>query len=330
MNVDFVSFISDADASPSSSRLHAGNHARLPHNHGHTVHSSSGDVSTLDLLARMYSSLPARHKLHERDFAPVHVSPSVIPTYLPSVRVWEYNTTRSAKDESLRLTRAEQDRDDDLLARGRRVGWWRWLSRFFSGTSARDLRAEFEATQQRDPNRLSSRHSPWRTNTYLTPLAYTQYYIPEEELERANKAARRVLKSSNGTDPGSIEPPRWSVEYTTLSTSEAAYRLLEQQSPFAGADNQNRSPSSHDPLLIPGLLPPPLQNLLATPPSAAKFHRVRRMLNKLDLTPYNGVLSAREGLTVGAWIDMAKWVSKKGAKRWEGFRLRMGVGSGEL
>lgn len=333
MNVDFVSFISDTDASSSSSSSlrSTGSHAHLLHAYTQGVHSSSGDVSTLDLLARMYSSLPARHKLHERDYAPVHVSPSVIPTYLPSVRVWEYNTTRGAKDESLRLTRAEQDRDVDL-ARAGHVGWRRWLVRLFSRSNKQVLRVESdpESLWQRDPNRFSSRHSPWRTNTYLTPLAYTQYYIPRDELERANKAAKRVLKSSNGTGSGSIEPPRWSVEYTTLSTSEAAARLLEKQSPFAGQVKGNHSTSSHDPLLIPDLLPPPLQNLLATPPSAAKFHRVRRMLNKLDLTPYNGVLSAREGLTVGAWIDMAKWVSKKGAKRWEGFRLRMGVGSGEL
>ncbi|GAA5977370.1 hypothetical protein JCM10908_004955 [Rhodotorula pacifica] len=312
MNVDFVSFLTDADTSSSSSR--AANASLAPVGGG-MYRPLANDLTLLAGLEKMYSSLPPKHKLKERDYVPIHVNPSVIPTYVPSVRIWEYNTTRSARDETVRRVRSGQD-GDDLPDQ---VGFFaRWTPPFM-----RPRRADTssERLSKRHPNRHSSRHSPSRSNSYLTPLAYTQYHIPHHELERANKAAKRVLKAGN--DTSSIEPPSWSIEYTTLSTSEAAARLL-------AAVSSAKKNGTKDPVLLPALLPQPLQTLLASPPSAAKLHRVRRMLRKLDLTPYNGVMSAREGLTVGAWIRMAKWVSEKGKDRWKGFRYRMGAGSGEL
>lgn len=343
MNVDFVSFISDADtpsssSSPTSHNRLASLAATAEDDNDEAIRPLANDLAILNGLEKMYSSLPPEHKLHERDYAPVHVNPSVIPTYLPSVRVWEYNTTRSARDETIARSRSEQD-DSGCDAPDTEPGFFaRWMPSFFlprrPSTVCHSERQQQQ--QQSRPDRHSSPHAPGRTNTYLTPLAYTQYHIPRHELERANKAARRlVLKQGNASSSSEeeeVEPPRWSVEYTTLSTSEAANRLLEAIPSRSDRGRAQPPPSRHaDPVLKPALLPPPLQNLLATPPSAAKFHRVRRLLRKLDLTPYNGVMSAREGLTVGAWIKMARWVSEEGQEeRWKSFRRRMGVGSGEL
>ena len=347
MNVDFVSFISDADtpslssSSPPTSRNSLVPPAAEEDDEG-AIRPLANDLAILNGLEKLYSSLPPEHKLHERDYVPVHVNPSVIPTYLPSIRVWEYNTTRSARDETIARSRSEQDYagcDAPDTEPGFLAGW---MPSFFSPRqppSPTVCHSERQQQQQRSrPDRHSSPHAPGRTNTYLTPLAYTQYHIPRHELERANKAAQQLLlmqgnASSSSSEEEEVEPPRWSVEYTTLSTSEAANRLLEAIPSQPNRGSELPPPSRHaDPVLKPALLPPPLQNLLATPPSAAKFHRVRRMLRKLDLTPYNGVISAREGLTVGAWIKMARWVSEEGQEdeRWKRFRQRMGVGSGEL
>lgn len=337
MNVDFVSFISDADTPSSSSRDRLTSPATAPaEDDPGTIRPLANDLAILNGLEKMYSSLPPDHKLAERDYAPVHVNPSVIPTYLPSVRVWEYNTTRSARDETMARSRSEQDYypgcngsevELDFFAR-----WMPFLRREHKTRPATVCHSVRLQQQQSRPDRHSSPHAPGRTNTYLTPLAYTQYHIPRHELERANKAARQVLlKQGNASSP-EVESPRWSVEYTTLSTSEAANRLLATTPSRANRGDRLAPSSRHgDPVLKPALLPLPLQNLLATPPSAAKFHRVRRLLHRLDLTPYNGVISAQEGLTVGAWIKMARWVSEKGQEdRWKSFRHRMGVGSGEL
>ena len=340
MNVDFVSFISDADTSSSSSPLASHNRlaslaATAEEDDEGAIRPLANDLAILNGLEKMYSSLPPEHKLEERDYAPVHVNPSVIPTYLPSVRVWEYNTTRSAREETIARSRSEQD-DAGCDAPDMEPGFFaRWMPSFFSprrpATVCHSERRQRQQQQSR-PDRHSSSHAPGRTNTYLTPLAYTQYHIPRHELERANKAARRLLNDGNASSL-EVEPPRWSVEYTTLSTSEAANRLLEAIPSQPNRGGELPPSRRHaDPVLEPALLPPPLQNLLAAPPCAAKFHRVRRMLRKLDLTPYNGVISAREGLTIGAWIKMARWVSEEGqaGDRWKSFRHRMGVGSGEL
>ncbi|GAA5864110.1 hypothetical protein JCM3774_006384 [Rhodotorula dairenensis] len=331
MNVDFVSFITDADTHSSS--LAAGPRPRPEAARarvGGPLRPLANDFAILSGLEKLYGSLPPAHKLDERDYAPVHVNPSVIPTYLPSVRVWEYNATRSARDEAVVRSRTGQDppegeTEPSLLAR--------WFPLVFGRRREEEQRASSASASRRREDRHSSPHAPGRTNTYLTPLSYTQYHIPRRELERANKAARRnLLAGGNGNGTASIEPPVWSVEYTTLSTSEAAARLLASSS-SSSRGNCTKDPSrcQVDPVLQPALLPAPLQNLLATPPSAAKFHRVRRLLRKLDLTPYNGVMTAQEGLTVGAWIRMARWVTEKGqGDRWAGFRHRMGVGSGAL
>ncbi|KWU43467.1 hypothetical protein RHOSPDRAFT_13083, partial [Rhodotorula sp. JG-1b] len=98
MNVDFVSFISDADtpslssSSPPTSRNSLVPPAAEEDDEG-AIRPLANDLAILNGLEKLYSSLPPEHKLHERDYVPVHVNPSVIPTYLPSIRVWEYNTT---------------------------------------------------------------------------------------------------------------------------------------------------------------------------------------------------------------------------------------------
>ncbi|BGP41668.1 Endopolyphosphatase [Rhodotorula kratochvilovae] len=313
MNVDMFSFIQEADTSsallPSASLSPPASHAT---NNRLLAPFSS---SLVDGLHSLYTSLPSLKKLKERDYLPVHVNPSVIPTYLSGLRVWEYNTSREAREEMRERVRAEQD--DDLEEDDEERGTLARLVDAVKRKGRRGGKGKKGKKRPQDPDRppkpprRSSPHAPARTNTYLSPLSYTQYFLP--------LSAYTAPGVANGS-----APPQWQVEYTTLSASEAARRLI------AGEGGQS------DPVFPPETLPAPVRALLSSPrahtPSA--LHALRRALKRAHLTPYDGVLSAAEGLTVRAWVRAARWVvgKEKGGEEgeWEAFRGRMGVGSGEL
>ncbi|BGP01607.1 Endopolyphosphatase [Rhodotorula toruloides] len=317
MNVDFFSFLQDSDTSQPSASSSSSRSPPAP-NDLRTLSSS-----LLSSTYSLYSHLPPQHKTREKDFAPVYVSPSVIPTYLPGVRVWEYNTTGGGR-EMRRMIREEQDADleEDVESWVDRVRAWAGRrgkkGRRGGKGKGRSKRPPRNPDRPPRPPRHSSPHAPARKNTYLTPLSYTQYYLSLEALEEANAAAAEV---ANG-NKSETEPPKWELMYTTLSTTELARRLSRQSS----------SSAERDPLFPSSLLPPPIRTLLSSPSTPSRTHRLRRMLHSLNLTPYDGVLSSGEGLTVKALLRVARWVTegKKGGKRWEAFRWRMGVGSGEL
>lgn len=328
MNVDFFSFLQDSDTSqPSSASLHRS--SRSPHmlpsrDDGATPFSSSVVSSTYAL----YSRVPRERHTRERDYAPVYVSPSVIPTYLPGIRVWEYNASGEAKGEMRRLIGEEQDTDDDEGEGEGEGGSGSWLDRVRAwvrgrrGGGGQGKRGKEGKGPRRPPRppRHSSPHAPARTNTYLTPLAYAQYYLSLDALEEANAAAAVGNSSAPPT------PPSWELMYTTLSTTELARRLSATTGEGGGGGDDALFPSP--------LLPAPVRSLLSTPATPSRTHRLRRMLHALNLTPYDGVLSSGEGLTVRALLRVARWVTSddggRRGKRWEAFRWRMGVGSGEL
>ncbi|BGO93180.1 hypothetical protein NBRC10512_007569 [Rhodotorula toruloides] len=318
MNVDFFSFLQDSDTSQPARSACSSRSSSSPAPNDLRALSSSLLSSTYSL----YSHLPPSHKTHEKDYAPVYVSPSVIPTYLPGVRVWEYNATDEG-GEMWRKIREEQDADLEEDGEGES-----WLDRVRTWVGRRGKKGrrggKGKGRSKRPPRnpdrpprppRHSSPHAPTRKNTYLTPLSYTQYYLSLEALEEANAAA---AERARGNETDQLEPPKWELMYTTLSTTELARRLSDE--------------STRDPLFPSSLLPPPIRTLLSSPSTPSRTHRLRRMLHSLNLTPYDGVLSSGEGLTVKALLRVARWVTegKKGGKRWEAFRWRMGVGSGEL
>ncbi|GAA5915507.1 hypothetical protein JCM8208_007469 [Rhodotorula glutinis] len=318
MNVDMFSFVQEADTSSTSaaatSRPRVGT---SPAVNDRLVEPFSASI--VDGLHALYDSLPALDKLKERDYLPVHVNPSVIPTYLPGLRVWEYNTSRNAREQTLELVRAEQEGDGTGSTTAGTT-----LERLAAALTGGTFKPHQERPSDPDrppkPPRHSSPHAPARRNTYLSPLAYTQYYLPLSSFE------------APGVANGSVAP-HWEVEYTTLSTSELAKRLVHA-SPSAS------SSSAPDPLFPLDTLPARVRALLASPRvrSPAALHALRRALRRAKLTPYDGVLSADEGLTVRAWVRAARWVvgkeegrdGGKGEGQWEAYRERMGVGSGEL
>jgi len=82
MNVDFVSWIDIEDV------RHPTTSAKFQR-----PLKDSKKLTLEDELLADFRELPARKKLNLDNFAFVNVAPSVVPTYLPSVRVFTYNAT---------------------------------------------------------------------------------------------------------------------------------------------------------------------------------------------------------------------------------------------
>ncbi|GBC02400.1 hypothetical protein RclHR1_00460038 [Rhizophagus clarus] len=94
------------------------------------------DKYTRRLLNHYDKVLPRSKGLVEKEYAVVHINPSIIPTFFPALRIFKYNTTVATKDYT------KDDTIDDV-----------------------------------DSTRKRRKHRPSVTNTFLTPLGYTQYFI---------------------------------------------------------------------------------------------------------------------------------------------------------
>ncbi|KAK4704578.1 hypothetical protein P7C70_g1627, partial [Phenoliferia sp. Uapishka_3] len=88
MNVDHASFISASEVLPSSQ-----SYSHLPSSLSPPISTFRSGGSIADALKASYESLPSRRKTRLQDYSVVNINPSVIPTYFPAVRIWQYNTS---------------------------------------------------------------------------------------------------------------------------------------------------------------------------------------------------------------------------------------------
>jgi endopolyphosphatase len=116
MNIDHFTFIDASDVLPSSP-------SRRPRSL--EVSPIFSTTSGPDDLRGQYKSLPKAKKTNWSDFAVVHVNPSVIPTYLPTVRLWSYNVSRE-EDGGWRQKVEDGDRriNGSQLHSSEAVGEW--------------------------------------------------------------------------------------------------------------------------------------------------------------------------------------------------------------
>lgn len=276
--------------------------------------SSNGPIRAFasldDQLMSQYKGLPKRKKTKLSDFAIVNIAPSVVPTYQPSARVWIYNVTKPpAKVDSLcvdRKTRLQRAVDR--------------------------LQLPFFASRPSSPTCGHVDSAPVRSNRFLSPLAYTQFFV---RLPRANKHGGYGpgRKGKARKDAGGERPQlEWEVEYTTATRE----RFLE------AAVGEGTLP-----LLFPKeLAPADLRNLTAI--------EAQTLLGDpdLDLDPEDGedeeaeddgdddvaavkkkgkrrkwmklVPWSMEELTLGSWIELARRLGK-GKKAWDTYRRFMVV-----
>ncbi|KAI0638216.1 Metallo-dependent phosphatase-like protein [Trametes polyzona] len=145
------------------------------------------------LLLQEFADLPSANALNHDNYAVVNVAPSVIPTYLPSFRIYAYNTTGE-------LYRAGQLGDAEA-----QPGPSRSLK-----TVVGDLceEEEYENTWRcnLDQPWHSNPDAPSRTNRLWTPLGYAQYTL--RDMDTADEEHAPKFKLEYLTFPvAALHPP---------------------------------------------------------------------------------------------------------------------------
>lgn len=262
----------------------------------------SGDTALQTELYQDFGNMPSLRKIKYDDYAAVNVAPSVVPTYLPGIRVYSYNTSDESRyipardDEyfeepdvslfsrALDLLAAALPRAlSDLLPRDtssllRRNGGHRHKRRKHKKQHKCD-RPENEDKPHcrwRRRQRHANATSPSRSNRYLSPLGYAQFYLPDLEVR------------ADGL------PPAWEIEYTTYSR-ERLEAVLE------GTDEASMPP-------VPVHLLPGAGNTTSSPAITDRL---------TEITPF----SMRD-LTISSWAAFAtKLVKSK--NQWKRFASNM-------
>ncbi|SCZ88506.1 BZ3500_MvSof-1268-A1-R1_Chr10-2g02982 [Microbotryum saponariae] len=347
MNVDHFSLIQADDVlpPPRKSKKH-----KKTRKQDRVLYTTGSSTTLVNNLLQQFQGLPKRKHLKEKDYSVVHINPSVIPTYLPTFRVWEYNTTvgegsfrstewatdgvnefnsRTDEDEDVEdkdeeedeLTWEGEERDAvptiprllEVVTSQLRIGY-----EFFRGSKSSDAslpvmeitRKKKKRRKQQPRRRLprySSPNAPGRSNRFLTPLGFTQYYL---ELDQANEF--EGFGSEAAWQKGGDRPrPVWNVEYVTMPAETVARRLME-----GGGDSEE---TDLDPFVSSAVWPAEVLNATQ---SGGSVEDVVQMLRQLDLTPYE-----LDDLTLGSWLCLARRIAK-GGKAWKNFRKRMFVSSG--
>ncbi|WVW86650.1 hypothetical protein I302_108704 [Kwoniella bestiolae CBS 10118] len=165
-------------------------------------------------LKKDFQDMPGAKDLKLKDYVAINVAASVIPTYLPGLRIFTYNVSglgdekneeaiykpyqvSSQEDEDEEEEEEEDlDMDDDVditKKKGRRPGH-RHGKQPKGDCKKKENEDKPHCVFRRLP-RYYSKDSPSRTNRALSPLGYTQFYLP-----KVNKQKER---------------PEWEIEYTT-------------------------------------------------------------------------------------------------------------------
>lgn len=186
----------------------------------------SGDTALQIELYQDFGNMPSPRKIKLDDYAAVNVAPSIVPTYLPGVRVYSYNTSEATRyipnrDEEMivdvegtMLSRALDLLEatlpqslaaylftDDDASSLRRNGGHRHSRRKHRKKHKCD-RPENEDKPHcrwRRRQRHANATSPSRMNRYLSPLGYAQFYLPDLDIR------------ADG------QPPAWQIEYTSYT-----------------------------------------------------------------------------------------------------------------
>lgn len=271
-----------------------------------------------DQLLSQFKRLPKRKKTELDRYAVVNVAPSVVPTYQPAIRVWTYNVSEAS-------VQAEPTCDKDAASRFR--------------SAVRRLQLPLVPDRWlRAPCMDAAERAPIRSNRFLSPLAYTQFFV---RLPRANKHGGYGpgKKGKASKEKGGARPPlHWEVEYTTATRErfleaavgegirpllfpkelapEGLANITTAEIPFllAEADREDDEPEDDAEEDDPE---DDKSHNGAAGVSVVKKKGKRRRWKKL--VPWQ-----MEELTLGSWIELARRLGK-GKKAWSTFRRFMVV-----
>jgi len=323
MNVDHFAFLraSDLDGKfppldPTAAAAAVG--AAVGSSGGVRANAKNSGQQAVSVKADL-GDLPRKGKTFLGDFGVVNVNPSVIPTFLPALRVYAFNITEPGTPAAAAVgglpvveDTCTADAGDDFDLDGaedkdgiepsrleRAVGWASSAYETF-----KRMKGKGRKKRPTLPPRFYSPTAPSVINTYLTPIGFTQFYI---DLARANDhdgygpgedGAARLAKG------GPRPSPQYEVEYTTWG----------KKTLVRGLKGEWGQPAPVPVEVLPSKVSAALKSGDAGPAEKA--------VKKLGLTPYG-----MKDLTVGSWIKLARKVT--GSKTaWHRFETRMFVSSG--
>ncbi|KAI5451729.1 Endopolyphosphatase, variant 2 [Naganishia albida] len=167
----------------------------------------NGDTALQQDLFKDFDDMPKVSKMKLEDYTVVNVSPSVIPTYLPGVRVYSYNVTGLKLDDGFFAEQMQGHVEQEGFQRSgmetekRRTGHRHRKNKKKKKKKDDCSKPEHEDQPHckfRQKERHFSPESPSRSNTLFTPLGYAQFYLPD--IDEQTKSA-----------------PEWFIEYTTYT-----------------------------------------------------------------------------------------------------------------
>ncbi|KAL7282436.1 hypothetical protein ACG7TL_003907 [Trametes sanguinea] len=168
------------------------------------------------LLLQEFSDLPRAQNMNHDNYAVVNVAPSVVPTYLPSFRIFAYNATGEAYQPGLLGAADEQPGTTSSPSS-------RSLKALSGGLCEEEAFAESWRCHLDQPWH-SSPESPSRTNRLWTPLGYAQYTL--RKMTKADERHAPKFKLEYLTFPvEALHPPapeRDEAGDATNSTADAA------------------------------------------------------------------------------------------------------------
>lgn len=283
--------------------------------HGHhlvnydrfSAFSKKGD-RLKESLMNSFGGLPAQPLLKQKDYAVINVAPSIVPAYLPAARVFSYNISGVTLDPEVRLrkpvTKLPQDEDDEeveeteeeggILLEFDEDGYLKKKKGKKGGKKDDCKKPENEdkphCVFKRKP-RYSSPQSPSRTNTGLSLLGFTQFYLPDIE----------------DTD----KPPEFKIEYSTFHAKKLA--------PPKASGEQPSQPPPVPYHMLPGYDPVLESDGKGDDTSEAESKLWKELK---DITPF-----PLKDLTIKRWISLGRELgSNKDA--WNKFTDLMFVSSG--
>ncbi|WOO77660.1 Endopolyphosphatase [Vanrija pseudolonga] len=141
-------------------------------------------------LVKSFGEIPGPQNVKHKDYTVMNVGPSVIPTYIPSARIYSYNITGVTLDDFVPtpfvpLPQDPSDEDDVEIEKKKGK----------KSCKLPENEDKPHCTFKRKP-RYSSPEAPSRKNKPLSPLGFAQFYLPD------------IGKDTK-------KPPEWQIEYTT-------------------------------------------------------------------------------------------------------------------
>lgn len=194
-------------------------------------------------LRKDYDLVPTKQKTNLDAYLPFFVAPSVVPTFLPTVRVWTYNNSRPLDRVAKRFAQHSRGHktnqtvdltsylDDSILSVALALTGQDAAASPLSRSHRRPRHRKKHRKGHSLPRHASS-DSPSRKNSYRTMLGYSQWVLDLDGHNRRYEKQHRK-NDGGGLDDDDADKVHYHLEYTTYD-EETLWRDYLGQTATAG------------------------------------------------------------------------------------------------